>query len=62
MQELLALDCDRFYIDRERESVEWIYYNPDSTSEGQYVVTEFSFSEFIEAYENTQNAQELLNT
>lgn len=59
MQELLALDCDRFYIDRERESVEWIYYNPDSTSEGQYVVTEFSFSEFIEAYENTQNAQEL---
>ena len=32
---------DYFYVDLPSQQVEWIYYNPDSTSGGQYVINYF---------------------
>lgn len=31
------LNQDRFYLNRENGTVEWVYHNPDSMSEGQFV-------------------------
>ena len=54
-------NTDLFYVDRERESIQWVYYNPDSSAGGQYVITDFTFEQFNEAYENTKNAFELFD-
>lgn len=54
-------NSDLFYVDRKRESIQWIYYNPDSSAGGQYVVTDFTFEQFNEAYKNTKNAFELFD-
>lgn len=54
-------NSDLFYVDRERESIQWIYYNPDSSAGGQYVVTDFTFEQFNEAYKNTKTAFELFD-
>lgn len=40
---------DAFFIDRDNESVTWMYYNPDSNAGGQYVTNTFSFDEIKEA-------------
>ena len=40
---------DAFFIDRDNESVTWMYYNPDSTAGGQYVTNTLSFDEIKEA-------------
>ena len=36
---------DAFFIDRDNESVTWMYYNPDSNAGGQYVTNTLSFDE-----------------
>lgn len=54
-------NSDLFYVDRERESIQWIYYNPDSSAGEQYVVTDFTFEQFNEAYKNTKTAFELFD-
>ena len=40
---------DAFFIDRDNESVTWMYYNPDSNAGGQYVTNTLSFDEIKEA-------------
>ena len=40
---------DAFFIDRDNESVTWMYYNPDSNAGGQYVTSTLSFDEIKEA-------------
>ena len=40
---------DAFFIDRDNESVTWMYYNPDSNAGGQYVTNSLSFDEIKEA-------------
>ena len=38
------LDQDRFYLDLENDKIEWVYYNPDSVSEGQFVTNVFDLA------------------
>lgn len=40
---------DKFYVDRENEIVNHVYYNPDSSAGGQLVYNYFSFDELFEA-------------
>ena len=40
---------DAFFIDRDNESVAWMYYNPDSNAGGQYVTNTLSFDEIQQA-------------
>lgn len=40
---------DAFFIDRDNESVTWMYYNPDSNAGGQYVTNTLFFDEIKEA-------------
>ena len=49
---------DAFYIDRDKESVTWMYYNPDSNAGGQYVTNTLSFDEIQQAareYDSTED-------
>lgn len=41
---------DAFFVNNENESVRWLYYNPNSTSGGQYVINNVSFSDIRTAY------------
>ena len=43
------LDQDRFYLDLENDKIEWMYYNPDSVSEGQFVTNVFDLDLLEEA-------------
>ena len=40
---------DAFFINREQETVTWMYYNPDSDARGQYVTNTLSFDEILNA-------------
>lgn len=40
---------DRFFVDLERDYVEWMYYNPDSNAGGQYVINQFTLEHFMDA-------------
>lgn len=49
---------DAFFIDRDNESVIWMYYNPDSNARGQYVTNTLSFDEIQQAareYDSTED-------
>lgn len=49
---------DAFFINRENESVTWMYYNPDSNAGGQYVTNTLSFDEIQQAaqeYDSTED-------
>ena len=49
---------DAFFIDRDNESVTWMYYNPDSNAGGQYVTNTLSFDEIQQAareYDSTED-------
>ncbi|HHT7660394.1 TPA: N-6 DNA methylase [Streptococcus suis] len=49
---------DTFFIDRDNESVIWMYYNPDSNAGGQYVTNTLSFDEIQQAareYDSTED-------
>ena len=52
---------DAFFIDRENESVTWIYYNPDSNAGGQYVTNTLSFDEIREAAKEYKVAEDFFD-
>ena len=45
----IPADLDKFYIDRESETVKMVYYHPDSTAGGQLVCNEFDFDDIAAA-------------
>lgn len=44
---------DAFFVDKRRESVDWMYYNPDSSAGGQYVTNTLSFEQIRDVFTNT---------
>ena len=52
---------DAFFIDRDNESVTWIYYNPDSNAGGQYVTNTLSFDEIREAAKEYKTAEDFFD-
>ncbi len=50
-QEIDNSNADWFFIDRNNKSIQWIYYNPDSMSGGQYVVSCIDYDDIIKAKE-----------
>lgn len=43
---------DAFFVDKENESITWMYYNPDSTAGGQYVTNILTFAEIRDVLNN----------
>ena len=58
MAELDFLNQDRFYLDLNNGVVEWMYYNPDSVSGGQFVVNFFSGDDIKDALVDTMDADD----
>ena len=52
---------DAFFIDREQESVTWMYFNPDSNAGGQYVTNTLSFDEIREAAQSHKSADDFFD-
>ena len=52
---------DAFYIDRDKESVTWMYYNPDSNDGGQYVTNTLSFDEIQQAAREYDSAEDFFD-
>ena len=52
---------DAFFVDRDNESVTWIYYNPDSNAGGQYVTNTLSFDEIREAAKEYEAAEDFFD-
>ena len=52
---------DAFFINREQESVTWMYFNPDSNAGGQYVTNTLSFDEIREAAQSHKSADDFFD-
>ncbi|MGI6180395.1 N-6 DNA methylase, partial [Butyricicoccus intestinisimiae] len=52
---------DAFFIDRDNESVTWMYYNPDSNAGGQYVTNTLSFDEIQQAAQEYDSAEDFFD-
>ena len=52
---------DAFFIDRDNESVTWMYYNPDSNAGGQYVTNTLSFDEIQQAAREYESAEDFFD-
>ena len=52
---------DAFSINREQESVTWMYFNHDSNAGGQYVTNELSFDEIREAAQSHKSADDFFD-
>ena len=52
---------DAFFIDRDNESVAWMYYNPDSNAGGQYVTNTLSFDEIQQAAREYDSAEDFFD-
>ena len=52
---------DAFYVNREQESVTWMYFNPDSNAGGQYVTNTLSFDEIRKAAQDNKLADEFFD-
>ena len=52
---------DAFFIDRDTESVAWMYYNPDSNAGGQYVTNTLSFDEIQQAAREYDSAEDFFD-
>ena len=52
---------DAFFIDRDNESVIWMYYNPDSNAGGQYVTNTLSFDEIQQAALEYDSAEDFFD-
>ena len=52
---------DAFFIDRDNESVAWMYYNPDSNAGGQYVTNMLSFDEIQQAAREYDSAEDFFD-
>lgn len=53
---------DRFFINRENRTVDWLYFNPDSSAGGQYVENTVTFDQIKEASESCKNAKSFFET
>lgn len=42
-------DEDRFFVDLDDGYIEWMYFNPDANSGGQYVINQFRMEHFVDA-------------
>ena len=52
---------DAFFINKENESITWIYFNPDSVSGGQYVTNMLSFDEIRKATQDYESADDFFD-
>ena len=52
---------DAFFIDRDNESVTWMYYNSDSNAGGQYVTNTLSFDEIQQAAREYDSAEDFFD-
>ena len=52
---------DAFFIDRDNESVIWMYYNPDSNAGGQYVTNTLFFDEIQQAAREYDSAEDFFD-
>ena len=52
---------DAFFINREQESVPWMYFNSDISSGGQYVPNTLSFDDIRNAAQNYKSADEIFD-
>ena len=52
---------DAFFINKENESITWIYFNPDSVSGGQYVTNMLSFDEIRKATQDHESADDFFD-
>lgn len=57
MNEHEFLNQDRFFLDLDNGVVEWMYYNPDSVSGGQFVVNLFSVDDITDALAETMDVE-----
>ncbi len=55
-------DADVFFVDKDSESVIWMYYNPDSTAGGQYVTNTLTFAEIRDVALDTSDRSEFFET
>lgn len=55
------MDQDRIYLNLDTDRIEWMYYNPDSVSEGQFVTNVFDRDLLEEAMENGMDADEIFD-
>ena len=52
---------DAFFIDRDNESITWMYYNPDSNAGGQYVTNTLSFDDIQQAVRKYDSAEDFFD-
>ena len=52
---------DRFYVDLQNDTIEWMYYNPDSDSGGQFVLCKVSYQDFYEGLKENANPEDLFS-
>ena len=52
---------DIFFVDKENETVTWMYFNPDSDAGGQYVTNTLSFDEILNAAHEYISADEFFD-
>ncbi len=55
------MEQDRIYLDLENDRIEWMYYNPDSVSEGQFVTNVFDRDLLEEAASGKMEAGEIFD-
>lgn len=52
---------DKFYVNKENQTVTWIYFNPDSEAGGQYVHNKFDFALIEEAVKENETAEDIFD-
>lgn len=52
---------DAFFVNKDNETVTWIYYNPDSDAGGQYVTNQLSFTSVNKGAENYKTTDEFFD-
>ena len=50
---------DRFYVNLQNDTIEWMYYNPDSNTGGQFVLCKISYKDFYEGLKEYTNPEDL---
>ena len=58
MADLEFLNQDRFFLNLDNGFVEWMYYNPDSVSGGQFVINIFGVDDIKDALSGTMDAED----
>ena len=58
MADLEFLNQDRFFLNLDNGFVEWMYYNPDSVSGGQFVINIFGIDDITDALAGTMDAED----